>query len=89
MVRGVAPLLIICIHKYSKLFEHAQTVQNVWQQIGMLNTTSKHASVLPGGVPPLWFGVLVCWWYVSGWVHPMSGVMVLWFGVLVAMYVCS
>ena len=62
VVWGVAPLLIIRIHKYSKRFEHAQTAQNHWKPIGMLRTKSKHTGVLPGACPPfvVWcVGVLV------------------------------
>ena len=82
-------LLLIAIHKYSKMFEHAQTAHNVRTPMCMLRPNSKHTGVLPGGRPHLWFGVLVCWWCVPAGPHHVSGLMVLWFGVLVSMYVCS
>ena len=68
---GRCPLLFINVHKYWKIFEHAQNAPNGWTPLVMrLTHQQQRANTLVcrrrvAGACPLWFGVLVWWRFAS------------------------
>ena len=62
---GARPLLIIIIHNYSKNVRTClQCSKCVATNLHDNNKEQTHVWVALG-LAPLWFGVSVCWWFVS------------------------